>query len=838
MRAMAGTPVVFSPAPMAALVGHVASLPSDTQARERRAYRSASGSLGIELASVQGQLLSSEQRRQAWRTCADVRAAVDTHVRGISTWDWYVEPAVETDDPDYETAMDLAKQVYNFLAAPNENSQTWQDLSSLAVRDLLLDDALAIEKVSNARGQLVELVAIPGGTIVPEVTARGNLMGYRQEVPDGGKFKPQDLVYMNLFPCTGTVGGNPLMDTLVLEIMTLIRSSEHLMHALSSDEIPPGIVMLGGLARDAAKRATEDIRNSKGSDHKLHVISSENPTGLEAKWIEFRRTPKDLDLKNVVHEVRRVVWRVFGVKPVSMGDTEATPRATADVQVTSEDSDMTRPILELLSARINMDVIPAIIGDESLALLVRFGFEDGTQDSAADIKLRQEGMAIEFDHGVLTLNEWRAEQGRSSYGPAGDMPLLRQGNTYVPLDQLVNDSGDSVDSADTKDGGAADGSGDGADTTTADGADPTTKAIAALRSRRGQREPTPIVYGKVKGRLLYSLLGPACRQVVRRTQVRDTHVCGPTCTHGARHVGAGVRSVLLSSRAKDGLPSDWQPGGRFKDHRTLDLVELGGQIIEYRRRVSPSYMDARNKIASEFSSALAQGSLTTTRQVALMSAVNAHLEALAAHWSMSTEDLYIENAKLADKAVEKFSGMKPSTSADLYGSRAHGEAMGFLVDEKGLITTLRADLQALMLQLASRPTGRSEADDTAVEGATAAAMIVDSNEYRIDNWGGRLVLYANQRAEEGLRENATVAGEDGGTPTDTEWMVEWCAVGDKNMCATCEREGNLGFRPLSALPTVPGGGTECRGRCRCVLVFWTREEVKGGTAISLSNAEK
>ncbi len=261
-------------------------------------------------------------------------------------------------------------------------------------------------------------------------------------------------------------------------------------------------------------------------------------------------------------------------------------------------------------------------------------------------------------------------------------------------------------------------------------------------------------------------------------------------------------------------------------------------IIEYRRRVGPSYRDMRNKVVSEFTTAMSKGTLSEAGKQNLMSAVNSHLDTLAAHWSMSTEDLYIENAKEADRAVERFAGYKPTTSPEQYGQHNHMQAMAYLTDPGGLLADLRGELQQLIVGLAARAMTRSEIDDVAVESGTAVAMMVDSQEYRIDNWAGRLVLYGNQRAIDGLHEVGTVAGKDGETPVATEWMVEWCCVGDKNMCATCEKEGGLGFRTLSSLTTIPGGATECRGRCRCVLVFWTKAEVTDGSAISLSNAEK
>lgn len=825
--ALAGPPSVYSPRPSQVALAHLSTIPTPQQVRERRGLRSLSARFGVTIGEhFEDQILTSEMRLQAWRRCSDVRAAIDAHVRVISTWDWLVEPAVEADDPRYDQAVEIASQVYSFLSAPNDNGETWQDLCSLAVRDLLIDDALAMEKVRNGRGQLVEVVAIPGGSIIPRRSPTNRLLGYRQFEVEGPSFKPDDLLYMNLFGCTSRIGGNPLMDALVVEIMALMQSNEHIMHAFSSDEIPPGIAVIGGLAKKAAERAIDEIRNAAGNDKRLHVLASENPQGIEAKWIEFRKTMKEMDLANVVHEVRRTIWRVFGVKPVTMGDTEATPRATAEVQVSAEDSDMTRPILEGLAAKVNMDLVPAIVGDDELASLVRFCFDLEADESAEEYAARQTAAATQMDHGVLTLNEWRAANGRPSLGEAGDVPLLKQGNLYVPLDAVLG-LGEYEEEEEEEEENLTDE--EGQDDEDQGAVDEDEARSRTRQLKRRSRERIIVRAQPVHGprrRFRYSLLGPTSRQVVRRNQIRDDqqHECGPSCLHGR------ARPMLRA----DGLPSDWQPNGRFEGYRTLDLRDLGGAIIEYRRRVAPSYRDTRSEIVGEFVSVLEDGKLSERERQRLITAIQAHLDSLAANWSMLTEDLYIDVAEQGDRAVKRFSGYSPSTSARDFGLRAHSQAMNYLTAHDGLVGQLRAELTELVLQLQAGLAARTT-DDLAAEASAAAGAIIDRNEHRIDNWGGRLVLYGNERVMEGLQETGTVVDTDGGQPKTAEWMAEWVSVGDKVMCATCEREGLAGFRPLSALPTVPGGATECRARCRCVLVFWTRDEVNNGTAESLTN---
>ena len=171
-----------------------------------------------------------------------------------------------------------------------------------------------------------------------------------------------------------------------------------------------------------------------------------------------------------------------------------------------------------------------------------------------------------------------------------------------------------------------------------------------------------------------------------------------------------------------------------------------------------------------------------------------------------------------------------------YGHRA----MQFLVGPGGLLTDLRVRVTATIRSLSSnRSSGKAAKGlgNTVAISVASEAMghIFESEKFRVANWAGRLVELANEVLARGLLEGATAVID--GAPEPTEWWVEWVSVGDNNMCATCDSEGSIGFRPLSSLSTVPGGSTECRAKCRCVLVLWTKDEVSGGTAFRLGPLE-
>ena len=824
---------------------------SSVHVRERQGKASfsvlATGAVPIRYAEQQ-RLLSNQELWAAYRTCGEIRACVDAIVREISTWDWCVESAVDPKDPRYERAMTIAADAQTFLKGPNKDGEPWEVLISKMCRDLLVYDSMAAEHVLDRKGKLVEIVALRGCDVLQDIDQYQRLLGYRQQNAIGGAvyFDPQQILYMNLFPNTTAPGGLPLIESLIYETMTLLNQSRHLMLAMDSDEVPPGILVLAGIAGVAADRAVESIRNMKGQDHKLRVLTTNNPGGLSADWVELRHTPKDLDMLGVVKEVRRTVWRVFGVKPVSMGDTEATPRATAEVQVTAQDSGLISPILEQLQALINARTLPLVVGDPALAALVRFRFNLELKSSAKDMLDDARKDASDFDRGILTVNERRAIR-KLAPVEGGDVPLIKSGAGYLRLVDVAippeedeememeepEEEGEDAEDAEEEDGAGGkpgmkeDGEEDGG-------------GVEDPEAGTSEEEAP----ADAKPRARKALVARARK--ARKRVVEPVHAGKPVVLLSARPWS--LLSILVGSdheptsayQQRSDLPSDWQPSGKFKGMRTLDLPALGEQITRYGREVAPLYRRARLEVTADVRASLKDGKVTNEELPALLGRVNTALDKLAVDWSDVTQPIYRGVARLGRDAAVHFSGVQVVEDWQQRADTYHVRATNYLVQQKGLIADIRQQVTEVILGMA-RAKRAVDVDPTAVlEGVDVALIlgtirrIFDSEEYRISNWSGRLVELANEIFQSGMGESMLVAAPDPKTDTSPEWWFEWVSVEDAARCPTCTNQGTKGFRPISQMTVQPGGNTECRGRCRCVVVYWTAEEVKTGKAISLA----
>ena len=384
---------------------------------------------------------------QCWdlyRQTPDVRACVDSIVRRVATWDWYVKP---TTDPrnaaEYGRMMEASQIARDWLQVPSRNGETWQEVMTRVVTDLLVYDAGVLE-LNEQGGKLLELVPWLGSSWFPVTDAKGVLLRYEQEsetgVPTGQpdiivKMPPERLCYLSLFRNNRANLGVSLLDTLVNECVTVLLSSEHAMLAMDADEIPPGLLVLGGVAGAAAERARADLQVMRGKDHKLRVLTSPQPGGIDAKWVELRRPLKDVQLLDVVDGLRRTIWRVFGVQPIELGDTETINRATANVQLDVASSHLIGPILELLQARVNAQVLPRLLPKEAQGKVL-FGFDRAQPLTPLQKLQRAEANDYLVKRGVLTINEVRAQMGLLPVN-GGDVPLVDTNMGPLPLHQLV-----------------------------------------------------------------------------------------------------------------------------------------------------------------------------------------------------------------------------------------------------------------------------------------------------------------------------------------------------------------------------------------------------------------
>jgi len=730
-----------------------------------------------------------------WRV-PDVRASVDSITRRVSTTDWSVVVIEGAVDPEEEPerlteGLEVAREAARWLRAPMKG-KTWQQWTTMLVNDLLLYDAGAVEKVREENEQfLQELVVRRSDDFWPLGDEHGDVSEFEQRV--NGKavaFVPDDLIYFNLFPNTTTARGLPILEALLNEVIGILRYSERAMMTLDASEIPPGILFLTGVAGRAAEDTIQSFIKDKGNDHKMRVLHFPKPGAGTAEWVKLDHSPKEITMGEIADQIRRSIYRAFGVFPVEMGLTDGMPRASAQVQLDASASHLLRPILELLQEILTTQVLPLLIPEEWRGL-VRFAFDFTRDLTPQEEKDLAEADRKLIDGGIASRNEVRARRG---WAPKEDADILTTTGQVHPLGPPPTPDEPALDD-DPPDPEDDDPEGEDPDDDDPDDDLPDS----------GDAAP-----GEVEESVGYE------------------HQCDPGCSHHQRAPGSG-----------DDLPSDWQPAGRFKGYRTLPLADLAAAVSRYQRTVTPIWREAQDDFLASLSAAYADEEISAGEAANLTADLGITLARLADRWEAETAEQYRAAVDLAWEFARDLTGVDPLGEAREIADAYQRRAMGYLLGDDGPLENVRNRIRAILAavgrtRIAGRAASVAIPDDVepgmdAEDLLTAAASSFQANEHRIANWSGKLVELANDEAAKQIAEAASSKE----TGEQEIWKVEWVSVGDTRMCGTCTDLGSRGFMLVRNLPTVPGGATECGGRDRCVLVYWRDAEVADGTAVLL-----
>lgn len=768
---------------------------------------------------MNNRILTAEQLWRVYQACPEVRACINSIVRRLATWDWEVDVDLDQSDKRHEAMRGEAVAVHRFLEAPNTDGETWQDVVTKFGIDWLVYDAGAIELVADGERPLAELTVLRGSDIRPKVDETGRLVKYVQDPAISNassqtaikhpEFEPDELVFVRLFPTTASPEGFPLIESLFQEIITLMRSSDHVMRSVDADEIPPGILVLSGMAGEAYNRTKAEFEAKAGADHKLRILASANTTGVAAEWIEMRHTPKDLTLLEVVAQVRRTVWRTFGVTPIEMGETENTNRASGEVLVDVGSSHLLEPMLERLEAAVNARIVPLLLTPEAVGI-VKFRFKRERKMTESERKTRVDALVALVNNGTITRNEARALspfETKLSPLDGGNVPTVVAAAGVKPLAYVVAESESPEEDA-AEPGEEPDGEEPGEEVEPEEPEDAVEVDYTPDEGAPDEDDETP---GEV---------APGRARPTRR----------------GKHAGALVEHPM-SWRAVDNLPSEWVSPKRFKGKRTLDLRGLGDVVIGYTSDVTDLWRAAQDEALAAVGSALADGKITHEEVGALTSRVGAIVDALGTKWGTTTQARYRAAAAIGARAAGKFADAE-TVDATHRANVYHARAMGWLTDSDGPLAEVRNRCVAVIQGSAGRDLKRGKGTaaqalvgDLSVEGVLGEIrMAWAAVEHRIDNWAGRLVELANATLNDSLLAEPGSAPDEEGRQRPVVWWVEWCCMSDSESCDECAAQQAKGFQRADRLRTTPGGDTPCRARCRCTLVYWTGAEVRNGTA--------
>lgn len=782
-------------------------------------------------------LLTADQYHLIYQRTPDVRACIDSIVRRVATQDWDVIPYVDPSDADFEAAMAEAIRVREWLQTPTANGDTFQEVATAWLTDLLKYDAGVLELVEGARGVLSEMVPVRGCDVHPVVDVHGRLLSYVQDPRYGvgvvagnpasvTTLAIDQVLYLRLFPTTEHPEGIPLLETLVYEIIGILRAAEFVTASLNLNEVPPGLLVVTGIAQDAAKKMRAEYESKAAQEWSMRILAGETATApLDAKWVEFRKAPRELQIVELARWMQRAIWRVFGVKPIELGETEGIPRASAEVQVDVSASHLLTPILELVQAKFNAVVLSRVIAPEWQG---RIGFEWLTQRemSPAEKKDKAEELGRYVDSGILTRNEVRDALGYAPIEGGDEATVKTVKGAVIPL-RIAMQTADEVVATET--------GGDNGDDEEDDDERPASEDGDAFEGEEEEADDKDEDDDERKRPVLRRPIGALAARGWKRPQTLRTR-------HGHRH-------AVARGRIEDTPPPEWATLDEDSSARTLNLGKLWEEVSGYARDVLPLWEEARAAMVSAVAAEYVEEGFDSERRQIVVNRVADEIERLVSRWSLTTARRYEAVALDARAQAGNWTGRVTDADATrAYAANYRRRAMSYLVEQGGLVNDLHLRVLGILFAVtdtrgAPPPDQRLRLSDllpkaSTVEVLSAVGAAFDSFRHRVGNWAAKLIELANEVLISEVDQGVVSASTESSTPeavaAAAEPWCEWVCPQDERSCEVCRDLSARGFMRMADLPTTPGGDTNCRSNCRCVLVIWSKEEIDGGTAHLMS----
>jgi hypothetical protein len=358
-------------------------------------------------------LLSFDTLRELYRRSSHIRPAIDLIVKEIS----HLPIKIEGEGEDL---------VRDFIERPNISKETWPTLIQKFLTDLLVLDQAVIEKVRSLNGKIVEIYSRDATTFKPVLDhTRSYITYFKQQLTDGkGKIVStvshdvDDIIWTVQFPRTYSTYGTPIIETIVNEVSTLMFTSQSIARGFVDDEIPNGVLWLDQIGKRAYERAKAQFQASRGEAGKkqLKVIDNVGQAG----WIPFSRPFREMQLAELTIIIADIVNKNFGVSAVDLGNAKGVTRSTSDALSKNTRSKLFRPLVNLLTIKLNHELVKEIAPDAKLTFVLEPVVDASTAKELSDA-------------GIITKNEARAVLNFDKV-EGGDALAVRVGNQYIVLD--------------------------------------------------------------------------------------------------------------------------------------------------------------------------------------------------------------------------------------------------------------------------------------------------------------------------------------------------------------------------------------------------------------------
>lgn len=389
--------------------------------------------------------ISFEVLRRAVNAVPVARICVNVLKEKITKTKW----VVKTIDPMAEADESQIEEINNLLKNPNEQDSMRSFLDKI-LEDLLVLDAVAIEKTRFPDGKLARLYQVDASTIRPVYDEYGNqdieiplpnketlptsyLQVFNNSLyggPESGDivaaWPKRDFIYFHMHP-QGSInnfgyGLSPIEGVLSV-ISNLLSSDNYNGTYFDTGAFPPIILQL---AESLDQRTLEAYREYlyqqiEGEFHRPAVVAG----GGEMKIHNLKDlSNRDMQFMEYTSWLSKLLAAAYGLSPEDIGLTDTTgSKNVSEVQKDLSETKGYGSILHLLKEIINQHIIWKDFGYTELEF-------DWVAIDSIDPKTAADIQDLKLKNGTITLNEAREENGDLPFEKWADQPMILKADGY------------------------------------------------------------------------------------------------------------------------------------------------------------------------------------------------------------------------------------------------------------------------------------------------------------------------------------------------------------------------------------------------------------------------
>lgn len=369
---------------------------------------------------------------------------------------WVIQPIDQKKRKGAAEKDERIKEVTNFFKHPNMNDETFRTLLDKMVEDLLVLDAVSLEKTRFPNGTLAELHFVDSATIRPVFDEYGNQdviiplktvngeellpVSYLQVLnnsqyggPESGDivaaWPKKDFIHFHMNP-QGAMenfgyGLSPIESVLSV-VSNLLNVDNYNSSYFEEGAFPPVILNIVGQINQRDLDAFKEYfyQEINGNFHRPALLASQE----KSEVINLKNFSNvDMQLMEYNLFLAKMMCAALGMSPEDIGLTDTTgSKSVSEVQKDLSNQKGYASILNLFTEVFNQEIVWKDFGYDDL----EFSFV--ADDSVApDILSQNQDRALK--NGTKTINEIRMENDDTPFEDWADEPMILTADGYKPI---------------------------------------------------------------------------------------------------------------------------------------------------------------------------------------------------------------------------------------------------------------------------------------------------------------------------------------------------------------------------------------------------------------------